>query len=385
MIKTPALIQSLMIRDGKRGNIYPLPFFVAGICKVVSLIIIMFVSWGTSYSQTFVDDTVVVAHVNGEPVTKREFMHRAEIERSGVIRQFRILYGSVYDTDFWHTPFNGKTPSDVLIEKTLDTLAKIKIQQMEARKLGLIRDISYPGFLKLWENENKRRLEARRDKIVIYGPVQYSEDVYYSYVFTNMANQLKSALGEKDFAVADEQLRGIYERDKDKQYGLGFYTQIRSVSVKYKMGKGIPGTDKIRTEARHLLSFLADSINVFETGIASLPDKYRNDSALSFVIEDVVYNDSVYSGEEDLAIKALIKETAKTMAKGTKSHIIEFPGTLCMIQVTEKKALGYRSYTDCKNTIRAALLSQLYSQFIEDRFLNAKVTINMEIVGQLNF
>ncbi len=353
--------------------------------RICILIMFVIVSGYPCIAQTMLADTSVVAFVNGEPIIVREFMKCAEKRRSQVIRYFRINYGSEYNNEFWSKAYDGKTPSDILKKETLDTLEQIKIQQISAKKWGIVSDISYMEFLRLLQKENNRRLEARKLNKVIYGPVQYSEDVYYNYLFTNMVNQLKNVLDEKVFSISDEKLKQVYEIDKNRLYRRGYYMKIRLIGMKIKPENNFEEDSKLRKDVALMLTDIADSIFTNESYIAEIKEKYKKNQAVLLTVEDIIYNDSVYSQEEDNAVKSLVKEAANKMLINERSPVKEYPDALYIFQVKEKRLLGYRSFNDCKRTIRASFLDKLYLDYIHNLVLKSNVQLNSDIYRQINF
>jgi hypothetical protein len=349
------------------------------------LMVIMLLACAIVKAQTSIADTLTVAVVNGESIVLREFMRRTENERSQVIRFFRTKHGCEYNNDFWDKTYDGETPTEVLKKKTIDTLAQIKIQQIEAKKWGIMPDISYQGFLRLLKKENKLRLEARSMNRVIYGPVQYSEEVYYNYLFTNMVNQLKDTLDDKIFNISDDKLREVYETDKDRLYRKGYYTKICLIGIHFKPGAGVEKGDRTWEEANSALIAISESINQEELSIGKAKEKYKNNPVLSLTIEDIIFNDSIYSAEEDNTARAMIKETAKAMITGENSPVMEFPDALNIFQVKEKRSLGYRNFEECKRIVRASVLDQMYLNYIKGLVLDADVQINMGIYQQIIF
>lgn len=354
---------------------------------IITLLLILFVFSisRSGYSQKPIRDTAVVALVNGEHVMISEFMLLAQKERSEVIRFYLNTYDCEFNNTFWSKPFDGISPSDMLKEKTLDTLVKIKIQQICARNVGIMNDISYSGFIKALEIENKRRLEAMRSNKVIYGPVQYSEEVYYSYTFTNIVNKLKSILAEKIFIISDDTLKNIYEADKNSLYQRGYYTKIKLVGIKPKEGprnkKNVGPMNVWHSE----LVELSDGIFKNDSSIEFLNKSFINDSTFSLFVEDIIYNDSVYSPEEENTIRAKVKESSKALQKGESSPVLEFSDSLYIFQIIEKHQLGYRSFDDCKRAIRESLTDQLYMQYMNAMFMKAHVEIKPDIMMQIHF
>ncbi|MEI7980239.1 MAG: metallophosphoesterase [Bacteroidota bacterium] len=173
-------------------------------------------------------DIAAVARVNGEPISVREFMLMAQKGRAEVIRFFRIHYNLEFGEDFWTQVTDGKSPSEMLKRRTLDTLVSMKLQQITARNLGLTGDISYKGFLLGLENENRRRLDAKNKGKVIFGPVQYSEEVYYDYLFSNLVIALKKKMNDSVFKINDVQVVDVYNKNR-VPLGYGTLENCKSV------------------------------------------------------------------------------------------------------------------------------------------------------------
>ena len=227
-------------------------------------------------------DTALVATVNGEPVIVREFLLIAERARTGIIRYYRVNYKIGYGEDFWNMNIDRQTPGDLLKQRTLDTLVSIKIQQSLAYQFGLIADPNYKMFLDDFAAENKRRLEAKNAGKVIYGPVQYTEEVYFNYIFSNMVIRLKDILGREVFKINDGLLMDAYEKNKDSLCFKGFHTEVRLMKLK---------------------------------------EKFHPDSVLS--VTDLVFNDTIPHPEEEDEVISMARETAKKMQSGAYSPVIE--------------------------------------------------------------
>ena len=272
-----------------------------------------------------------------------------------------------------------------LKKKTLDTIAQIKVQQILAKKWGIIRDIRYQEFLKLLVSENKRRAEARSNNKVIYGPVQYSEDVYYNYLFSNMVNQLKNTLDEKIFTITDEKLKKAYEADKGRFYRHGYYTEVQLVQMHFKQGSGINGNVNLRKDAHIKLAIIGDCLSKQDSCIENIKENYKNDPVIFLSFKNIIYNDSIYSPEEDNEAMALVKAAAAKMKNGELSSVIEFPDDLFIFKIKEKRELGYRTFEEIKRIIKATMLDKLYLQYINDLYLNAHIEPNRNVYQQISF
>jgi hypothetical protein len=320
--------------------------------KKVRLIIMSLVLFlcSTANSQERLPDSTLVATVNGEAVTFREFMLHARALRSLVINDFRIHSGVEYSVDFWSRKVDGETPLDVLKKRTLDTLVLIKVQQISAKKAGIVTDISYGGFLKALEAENERRLIAKSSGKVIYGPVQYTEEVYYNYLFSNMVNRLKEYLANEMFPITNEMLWETYDKEKDRFCRKGYYTEISLIKLKHDQGTS---NDNVEKSAREKESTL-------------------------------VFNDSIYLPEEEEdGLKSIAKEASGKLAKGEYSQVIEFQGAFYIILVKEKIPLGSRTFDSCKAAIKIFLLDRIYDQYIHRLVKEATCEPNMVVYNKI--
>ena len=296
-------------------------------------------------------DSALVAMVNGEAVTKIEFMLHARTLKPLVINDFRSAQVTEFGNDFWSRKFDGKTPMEALKKRTLDTIVQIKVQQISARNAGIVADISYSGFLNALETENHRRLVAKKSGEVIYGPVQYSEEVFYNYLFSNMVYRFRENLAGSVFRITDEKLKEAYEKDKDSLYRKGYHTV--AVLIKLKPGQGVTcdESEKMMPQAETTL----------------------------------VFNDSVYAPEEDDVIRSMVKEASRKLAKGQCSEIIGFQGARYVVMVKEKSPLGYRSFENCRTAVRILMLDRMYEQYIHGMAEEATCETNMDVYEKIQF
>ncbi len=296
-------------------------------------------------------DTSRVASLNGEWIILCEFMLQARSQRTIIINYFRNRYGVEYSNDFWSGKIDGTTPMDVLKKKVLDTLVQIKVQQICARNAGLIADISYEAFLKALETENQRRSSAKASGRIIYGPVRYTEEVYYNYLFTNLVNRLKEYLAGTVFKITEEKLKEVYDKEKDSLYRKGFVTIV--ALKKLRPFKNAVSDDNAQTGT--------DAENT------------------------LVFNDSVYSPEEGDPFRSMVRETSSKLAKGQSSKKIEFGGNCYIVTVKEKTSLGFRSYDQCKSLVRNLLTGRMYENYIRDLVKKATCETNMDVYENIQF
>lgn len=296
-------------------------------------------------------DTTTVATVNGEDVTLREFMLHARTLRPLVIRDFRTRFGAEYNSGFWTRKFDGSTPGEVLKTMTMDTMIRVKIQQLSAMRAGLVSDISYQGFLAALEKENVRRLAAKQSGKVIYGPVQYSEEVYYNYLFSNMVAGLKEYLAESVFNITEARLKEDFEKEKDSLYQMGYYTEVHLTRLEQDTGKVSKGQDM----------------------------KMKNDQ------NTLIFNDSVYVPEEENELWSMVRQESGKLKMGQSCKVFEADGAGYLVQVIEKKPLGSRSYESSRTRVRLLFVNRLYDNYIRVLVQQAALEINQDTYTSINF
>ena len=296
---------------------------------------------------SIIPDTAVVATVNGEPLAYGEFMLFFRLLKPRVISELRNKSGAEYSPEFWSTDMGGVTPLGILKKRTMDTLVQVKIQQICAYHAGIVHDIGYREFLNALATENQRRLSAKKAGTVIYGPVQYSKEVYYNYLFSNAVSRLKEHLAGVEFGLTEEKLRETYEKVKDSLFRSGYHTVATAMEIQPAGANGKDG----------------GPISV--TGIATT----------------FVFNDSVYSPEEENGLRQIVKETAGKLSVEQFTEAAGPHGTRYMVKVVEKVPLGPRSFARCRTAVRILMLDQLYCQYV-DTLVKKAQCVTMENIYQ---
>jgi len=175
----------------------------------------------------------IIATVNGESVSVAEFEARMPEFRATVVQYFRRNYKTEYCQGFWTTSYGGEIPGEILREQTLDKLVEIKLQQILAREKGLLKDISYTAYLKQWQQENEQRKIAMDTGKVIFGPVNYDEQMYFRYFMSKVTLALKQQLAEQDFKISDDALWQYYEKKQSIAKFGTFENQRQFIKDRY--------------------------------------------------------------------------------------------------------------------------------------------------------
>ncbi|MCU6797359.1 hypothetical protein OB236_35050 [Paenibacillus sp. WQ 127069] len=196
---------------------------ICAIAILVSAIVCTgYISWqhtergNSTYSSNLTSPTV--AYINGAVIEEREFNLFLSQVKAQVTSYFKQKFDADDSSTFWTTSFQGEVPIIKAKQLALEQIKQVKVQQLLAQQFGLLEDTSYSSFLDKWAKENQRRQEAVANNRVIYGPRQYEEWGYYTYVQSTMIIQLKAVMNEREEAVSEQELINLYEQLKGKLY-----------------------------------------------------------------------------------------------------------------------------------------------------------------------
>lgn len=157
--------------------------------------------------------TAVVAEINGQKIPVRQFALYLAQERAATFAHFHKTYGVSDGPRFWTTPHGGTTPAAYLKQHALADAARSTVVLELAHQHKLIADPGYDAFLTAWTAENARRRQAVAAHQVIYGPVQYTEANYFTYVLHDLDARLEQVLAKAGTIPTTESALRAYYRD----------------------------------------------------------------------------------------------------------------------------------------------------------------------------
>lgn len=163
------------------------------------------------------DSMAIVATVDGDALPVREYELFLAQDRAETFAYFQQHYGASDSTSFWTTAYGGQTPTAHLKQLALADATKALEVQMLATKYSVVSGFTYDGFLAAWQEQNASRAAAVAAHQVIYGPTNYRESDYFTYVLEQMAEHLRSVLADKGvIKVTDAELESYYNTHKSQ-------------------------------------------------------------------------------------------------------------------------------------------------------------------------
>lgn len=157
----------------------------------------------------------------------------------------------IEEEEFWNGNIEGVRPFEKLKEETERKLVRIRIEQDLAKKYNIIKNFSYSDFIINLERENKQRLDAMKNKRPIYGPVQYSAEFYYAYLYNNMVIKLKDILGKEVFTFTEKEYEDFYGTNKDILFRK--ISKKDGLLVEIKILPGYKSLDDVKEQIRQRL------------------------------------------------------------------------------------------------------------------------------------
>jgi len=235
------ILRTILKRDNN-NNIATFKRLLPVLAILVAVFLMIVLFFLIVYAMKIKDDDIVLS-INGEPVTKTEYLFFMSGLKAKVFSYFSNKYGVEESSTFWISDFGGEVPEKVLRQETIKLLKRIKIEQILMIEYGLADDISFNGFLRQLENENKRRELALEKHQPVYGPIRFEEKVYFDYLHSERVGKLKRILTESELYVSEEELDRSYneylsmQEKKDESTdadGLRFYLKNELISWKFE-------------------------------------------------------------------------------------------------------------------------------------------------------
>lgn len=152
-----------------------------------------------------------VLTVDGRGVPVRELELFLAQDRAEAFAYYQQHYGDNDQPGFWTTAYGGQTPANYLKKLAISDAVRATVQFNLAHTYSLIPDPGYAAFLHSLAAEDASRAQALSEHQPIYGPEQYTESTYFTYVLGQIGISLQTALIEhKVIPVTDSALLQYY-------------------------------------------------------------------------------------------------------------------------------------------------------------------------------
>lgn len=333
-----------------------------GIIALVAVILVAGFCY-TSLSKEKVEEDFMIK-VDGVPITLTEFNRAVRKNRAYVVNYFYKKYNVQQSEKFWTTAINGEIPRDMLIKIAQEECTNIKMQQIVAQEKGILKDISYQGFLQELKNENIRREEAIKNKQVVYGPSQYSEDAYFDYLLFNAKLSIKKDMQER---ISEGELKQFYDAKKDELYLSQGSIKVSKINVSFLNNNAVDDALK-KSMFEKMIEIKSRLLNGEDFKKITLEYmKTLEDSELQ-----------INMNENRKNLKSPVVQAALKLRPQEISDIIEENGSFYILKCIDRQDKGsiHDPFSEIKNQVLSDYLENLYTDIINNRILKAKVEVN---------
>ena len=320
-------------------------------------------------------DRATIATVNGELISLREFRRVFNGKRAEVFGYFHQKYSAEDNPKFWTTGYAGEVPIEMAMNQTLEELKKIKVQQILAKQKGIIDDIGYSAFLKDLQNENARRKHAIQNHQVIYGPVHYGENEYFSYVFNKMQIKLLQKLREVE-AVNEKELEDFYKSIKDRLYKREDFVKVQKITVSWTNDQGYADPSN-RTKAWDVIERVKVRLDKGEP-VEGIVAAFRGDALLKISYSEQIFDESSARNDYETCPRLKI-EAGKLRVRQQNSGIIDDNAAFTVMRCIEKRAMGYQSFDEVRDHVKTKYIEQKYFNQVDELLRKAKVKVNHHV------
>lgn len=350
---------------------YKLLMFLT-ILMLLLLVLVFF-----SFPKNEKSDDAVVFTLNGESVTDPEFEMVMSSLRGNVFSYFAQTYEAKDSETFWTSSFGGEVPIDVLKEKTVDILKKIKVEQLLMRSNGIVDDISFKGYMEKLNAENEQRKQAVAKKQPIYGPIQYEAESYYEMLHENRREQLVKKLAKTVLIPTEAEIKSAYNATKETKYKNADTIKYEIVSVSY-------GSENTSAELKSNAMLLALRIRENEkkgSSLSSIVSSFQKQGETG-----LTYN-LLSSNESDYKVTSrrfpVVSQSVNELNEGELSGIIEENFSFEVIKVINKKPGELYTLDHVKEQVEKEVVDEKYAELVNDLLQKADVKLDKEVYDRI--
>jgi hypothetical protein len=346
--------------------------FLALTCLLVIFVLLLIALFMKSKTES---SNEVLGNVNGEPITIAEFRMRLNLNRAYTFEYFKTKYGVDDNKQFWTTSYGGENPSNIIKQKTLNELVRIKIEQIAAKEKGIVKAIDYTSFLNALQKENDRRKIAVQKREVIFGPTRYDEQGYYEYLHSNMVIALKGKLAETDLATDDTKLQDYYTNNRNQLFKNSDTITIQKISV--SRVEGSSDVNEVSSE----IAVIKDLINNGEH-FDEILKKYKPKSPLvkAEFNEQTLDQSTLRTNSKFSPIETSI---ASKMSVGDVSEIFKEENSLIIMKCVARIDGGYVGFEEAKSALKLKILDDQYIEWISNKVNEASVETHKYLINKI--
>ena len=254
------------------------------------------------------------------------------------------------------------------IESSLEKLIENRAILNILKRYEIIESTNYNDILSDLKQENKRRLKAKENNEIIYGPIQYSPKQYYEYILSNGQAELESIIEDKFRTEINDKIQLIYEENID-DFKIEDAVECEIISISFINEDGSVN-DLEKKKAKKLLEEIR--MNFEENTFKSYENIYKEKYEFKYENKSLDEN-----------YKAELKEKALELQVGDISEVIEFNGSYHILKCLNRYNQGYEKLDVVRDQIIVDEINSIVNELINEEKESMRIEINEEVLNKI--
>ncbi len=254
------------------------------------------------------------------------------------------------------------------IESSLEKLIENRAILNILKRYEIIESTNYKDILSDLKQENKRRLKAKENNEIIYGPIQYSPKQYYEYILSNGQAELESIIEDEYMTEINYKIQLIYEENID-DFKIEDAVECEIISISFTNEDGSVN-DLEKKEAKKILEEIR--MNFEENTFKSYKNVYCEKYEFKYENKSLDEN-----------YKAELKEKALELQVGDVSEVIEFNGSYHILKCLNRYNQGYEKLDVVRDQIIVDEIDSIVSKLINEEKESMRIEINEEVLNKI--
>lgn len=254
------------------------------------------------------------------------------------------------------------------IESSLEKLIENRALLNILKRYEIIESTDYNDILNGLEQENKRRLKAKENNEIIYGPIQYSPKQYYEYILSNGQAELEFIIEDKFRQEINDKIQLIYEENIE-DFKIEDAVECEIISINFINEDGSVN-DLEKEKAKVLLEEIRMNFeeNDFESRENVCKERYE------FKYENKSLDEN-YRTE--------LKEKALELQVGEISEVIEFNGSYHILKCLNRYSQGYEKLDVVKDQIIVDEINSIIDELIKEEKESMRIKLEEEVFDEI--
>lgn len=259
----------------------------------------------------------------------------------------------------------AKYPSGFREEEAVLALKQMALEECIQRQIilqlakreGLIELTDYASLLDKMEQENQKRKKKNEAGEIVYGVQEYSQQTYFTYLFSNLVPELIIKLKEKELKVDEEELFNYYNNHPE----LKQETPESASIILWQIDENAFMKEEEQIE---VLTKIQEQLKIQDN-----PDTIKENH--------LIKTDTIVSrGSRIISRSPRLEKEIFQLRDGEISQVFEDEGTYYLVYCRKHREKEELEFEEIKGNVEQIFLKEKFEQLIEQKKKTADIRIN---------